>query len=83
VSQYESYRTWSAYSASSFLVYGIRFSTVLTSILGGFYGYYLGGGWQGGQAEYQLVPYADFSLLPLGPKSQVDNKGSNTLIRCS
>jgi glutathione-independent formaldehyde dehydrogenase len=37
---------------------------------GGFYGYYLGGGWQGGQSEYQLVPYADFNLLSLGSKSQ-------------
>ena len=30
---------------------------------GGAYGYVDMGGWIGGQAEYVLVPYADFNLL--------------------
>jgi glutathione-independent formaldehyde dehydrogenase len=32
---------------------------------GGAYGYAQMGGWDGGQAEYVLVPYADFNLLKL------------------
>lgn len=33
---------------------------------GGAYGYVDMGGWIGGQAEYVMVPYADFNLLRLG-----------------
>jgi glutathione-independent formaldehyde dehydrogenase len=36
---------------------------------GGAYGYVMMGGWPGGQAEYVLVPYADFNLLPIPNKS--------------
>jgi glutathione-independent formaldehyde dehydrogenase len=35
---------------------------------GGSYGYADMGGWPGGQAEYLLVPYADFNLLKLPSK---------------
>lgn len=34
---------------------------------GGAYGYVDMGGWVGGQAEYVMVPYADFNLLKLPP----------------
>jgi threonine dehydrogenase-like Zn-dependent dehydrogenase len=36
---------------------------------GGAYGYVDMGGWIGGQAEYVMVPYADFNLLKF-PKEQ-------------
>ncbi len=39
--------------------------TVNPSRAGGAYGYVDMGGWVGGQAEYVLVPYADFNLLRL------------------
>lgn len=39
--------------------------TVNPSRAGGAYGYVDMGGWVGGQAEYVLVPYADFNLLKL------------------
>jgi glutathione-independent formaldehyde dehydrogenase len=42
----------------------------LEGIQGGIYGYTLSGGWQGGQAEYLFVPYADFNLLNLGAKEK-------------
>jgi threonine dehydrogenase-like Zn-dependent dehydrogenase len=32
---------------------------------GGAYGFAMMGGWQGGQSEYVLVPWADFQLLKL------------------
>ena len=35
----------------------------------GAYGFNLGG-WQGGQAEYMMVPYADFQLLKFPDKDQ-------------
>ena len=35
---------------------------------GAAYGYVDMGGWVGGQAEYVMVPYADFNLLRLGPR---------------
>jgi glutathione-independent formaldehyde dehydrogenase len=37
---------------------------------GGAYGYVDMGGWIGGQAEYVLVPYADFNLLKFPDKAQ-------------
>lgn len=37
---------------------------------GGAYGYVDMGGWVGGQAEYVMVPYADFNLLKLPPLKQ-------------
>ena len=37
---------------------------------GGAYGYVDMGGWAGGQAEYVLVPYADFNLLKFPDKAQ-------------
>jgi glutathione-independent formaldehyde dehydrogenase len=37
---------------------------------GGAYGYVDMGGWVGGQAEYVLVPYADFNLLKFPDKAQ-------------
>lgn len=37
---------------------------------GGAYGYVDMGGWVGGQAEYVLVPYADFNLLKFPDKQQ-------------
>ena len=37
---------------------------------GGAYGYVDMGGWIGGQAEYVLVPYADFNLIPFPDKEQ-------------
>ncbi|HBN9932539.1 TPA: formaldehyde dehydrogenase, glutathione-independent [Pseudomonas aeruginosa] len=39
--------------------------TVNPARAGGAYGYVDMGGWVGGQAEYVLVPYADFNLLKL------------------
>jgi len=41
---------------------------------GGAYGYVDMGGWVGGQAEYVLVPYADFNLIKFPDKSQALNK---------
>ena len=37
---------------------------------GGAYGYVDMGGWVGGQAEYVMVPYADFNLIPFPDKDQ-------------
>ena len=37
---------------------------------GAAYGYVDMGGWIGGQAEYVMVPYADFNLLPFPDKDQ-------------
>lgn len=37
---------------------------------GGAYGYVDMGGWVGGQAEYVMVPYADFNLIPFPDKAQ-------------
>ncbi|MGB8538184.1 MAG: formaldehyde dehydrogenase, glutathione-independent [Acidobacteriaceae bacterium] len=37
---------------------------------GGAYGYVDMGGWVGGQAEYVLVPYADFNLIKFPDKAQ-------------
>ena len=39
----------------------------------GAYGFNLGG-WQGGQAEYMLVPWADFQLLKFPDKEQAIEK---------
>src|ERR1700757_1871175 len=41
---------------------------------GGAYGYVDMGGWVGGQANYVLVPYADFNLLKFPNKEQAMNK---------
>src|SRR5580698_3548642 len=37
---------------------------------GGAYGYVDMGGWVGGQADYVMVPYADFNLLKLPPRDR-------------
>ncbi len=44
--------------------------TVNPSRPGGAYGYVDMGGWVGGQADYVLVPYADFNLLKFPDKQQ-------------
>ncbi|MDQ3650356.1 MAG: formaldehyde dehydrogenase, glutathione-independent [Acidobacteriota bacterium] len=41
---------------------------------GGAYGYVDMGGWVGGQAEYVLVPYADFNLIKFPDKDQAMEK---------
>ncbi|WP_353072811.1 formaldehyde dehydrogenase, glutathione-independent [Tunturiibacter gelidiferens] len=41
---------------------------------GGAYGYVDMGGWVGGQAEYVMVPYADFNLIPFPDKAQAMEK---------
>jgi glutathione-independent formaldehyde dehydrogenase len=41
---------------------------------GGAYGYVDMGGWVGGQAEYVMVPYADFNLIPFPDKDQALSK---------
>ncbi|WP_433972439.1 formaldehyde dehydrogenase, glutathione-independent [Tunturiibacter lichenicola] len=41
---------------------------------GGAYGYVDMGGWIGGQAEYVMVPYADFNLIPFPDKEQAMSK---------
>ncbi len=41
---------------------------------GGAYGYVDMGGWAGGQAEYVMVPYADFNLLKFPNKEQALSK---------
>jgi glutathione-independent formaldehyde dehydrogenase len=41
---------------------------------GGAYGYVDMGGWVGGQAEYVMVPYADFNLLRFPDKGQAMEK---------
>jgi len=41
---------------------------------GGAYGYVDMGGWVGGQAEYVMVPYADFNLLKFPDKNQALEK---------
>jgi len=41
---------------------------------GGAYGYVDMGGWVGGQAEYVMVPYADFNLLKFPDKKQAMEK---------
>lgn len=41
---------------------------------GGAYGYVDMGGWVGGQAEYVMVPYADFNLIKFPDKAQAMTK---------
>ena len=41
---------------------------------GSAYGYVDMGGWQGGQAEYVMVPYADWNLLPFPDREQAMEK---------
>jgi glutathione-independent formaldehyde dehydrogenase len=41
---------------------------------GGAYGYVDMGGWVGGQAEYVMIPYADFNLLKFPDKAQAMEK---------
>jgi glutathione-independent formaldehyde dehydrogenase len=41
---------------------------------GGAYGYVDMGGWVGGQAEYVMVPYADFNLIKFPDKAQAMEK---------
>ncbi|KSR91349.1 alcohol dehydrogenase catalytic domain-containing protein [Pseudomonas aeruginosa] len=51
--------------------------TVNPARAGGAYGYVDMGGWVGGQAEYVLVPYADFNLLKLpNREAEVDGGGA-------
>lgn len=42
--------------------------------VGGAYGFVGMGGWIGGQAEYMMVPYADFNLLKFPDKDQAMDK---------
>jgi len=48
--------------------------SVNPSRAGGAYGYVDMGGWIGGQAEYVMVPYADFNLLRFPDKEQALSK---------
>ena len=48
--------------------------TVNEGRAGGVYGYVDMGGWVGGQAEYVMVPYADFNLLKFPNKDQAMEK---------
>ncbi|AMO76107.1 formaldehyde dehydrogenase, glutathione-independent [Pseudomonas citronellolis] len=48
--------------------------TVNPARAGGAYGYVDMGGWVGGQAEYVLVPYADFNLLKLPDREKAMEK---------
>ena len=48
--------------------------TVNPSRAGGAYGYVDMGGWVGGQAEYVMVPYADFNLLKFPDRAQALEK---------
>jgi glutathione-independent formaldehyde dehydrogenase len=48
--------------------------TVNPARAGGAYGYVDMGGWVGGQAEYVMVPYADFNLLRFPDKAQAMEK---------
>jgi glutathione-independent formaldehyde dehydrogenase len=48
--------------------------TVNPERAGGAYGYVDMGGWIGGQAEYVMVPYADFNLLKFPDKAQAMEK---------
>lgn len=48
--------------------------TVNPSRAGGAYGYVDMGGWVGGQAEYVMVPYADFNLLRFPDKEHAMEK---------
>lgn len=48
--------------------------TVNESRPGGAYGYVDMGGWVGGQAEYVMVPYADFNLLKFPDREQAIEK---------
>ena len=48
--------------------------TVNPSRPGGAYGYVDMGGWVGGQADYVMVPYADFNLLKFPDKAQAMEK---------
>lgn len=48
--------------------------TVNPARAGGAYGYVDMGGWVGGQAEYVLVPYADFNLLKFPDRDQALEK---------
>lgn len=48
--------------------------TVNPARAGGAYGYVDMGGWIGGQAEYVMVPYADFQLLKFPDKAQAMEK---------
>lgn len=48
--------------------------TVNPSRAGGAYGYVDMGGWVGGQAEYVMIPYADFNLLKFPNRDQALEK---------
>ncbi|MGO4329250.1 formaldehyde dehydrogenase, glutathione-independent [Cupriavidus sp. 2TAF22] len=48
--------------------------TVNPARAGGAYGYVDMGGWVGGQAEYVMVPYADFNLLKFPDREQALSK---------
>src|SRR5471030_2230588 len=48
--------------------------TVNPARAGGAYGYVDMGGWVGGQAEYVMVPYADFNLLKFPDRAQAIEK---------
>jgi len=48
---------------------------------GAAYGYVDMGGWVGGQAEYVMVPYADFNLLKLGSKGTAERDRAMSKIK--
>ena len=49
---------------------------------GGAYGYVDMGGWIGGQADYVMVPYADFNLLKFPDKAQAMAKIRDLTMLC-
>ncbi len=49
---------------------------------GAAYGYVDMGGWVGGQAEYVMVPYADFNLLNLGKRDAALSKILDLTVSC-
>jgi glutathione-independent formaldehyde dehydrogenase len=53
---------------------GVCMNVNKPGIAGGAYGYVDMGGWVGGQAEYVMVPYADFNLLKFPNKAQAMEK---------
>src|ERR1700746_243450 len=78
-------RVRSTFGTSTFLPSAIRCRTcregdtgvclnVNPERAGGAYGYVDMGGWIGGQAEYVMVPYADFNCLKFPDKAQALEK---------
>ncbi|RKT22866.1 alcohol dehydrogenase-like protein [Paraburkholderia sp. RAU2J] len=50
---------------------------------GGAYGYVDMGGWIGGQAEYVMIPYADFNLLKFPDRDRAMSKIRDLTPRCA